>query len=124
MEKGIFNPTRGNRKRLAFSRFLIKNYGMNIQTAYAKIKRARVKEWELKGIRNCIYIYDPSYEGELRNFYEQCSRTSFCRFMSKKMGMCENTTCKRFKAFNFTEMELKGLEAIYEEFETSLKTEE
>lgn len=124
MDIDIYNPNRGNRKRLAFSRFLIKNYGMNIQTAYGKIRRRLVKEWELKGIVNCVRMFDSGYSGDLKNFYEQCRRTEFCRFMSKNMGMCEKTTCKRFKAFDFSEIELKGLEAIYEEFKTMQATKE
>jgi len=97
---------------------------MNIQTAYGKIKRKLVKEWELKGIENCVHLFDPSYKGELKDFYSQCRRTEFCRFMRREMGLCEKTTCRRFKAFDFSELELKGLNAVYEEFLTTLSPEE
>ena len=45
------------------------------------------------------------------------------RFMSSEMGMCSNTVWKRFSVFDFTELELKGLNEAYREYFATLISE-
>lgn len=126
MEKGtkkvFLGGRRENSHRLAFTRFLIREYGMNIQTVYGKLRRSLVKEWELEGIANCIVAFQPGYEGNIYDFWEQCRKTDFCRFMETK-GISENTVRKRFTIQNFSTLEVIGLNAAYERFKAETETE-
>lgn len=121
-EKVFLGGRRENRHRLAFTRFLIREYGLNIQTVYGKLRRSLVKEWELEGIANCIVAFQPDYEGNIYVFWEQCRKTDFCRFMETK-GISENTVRKRFTLQNFSELEVIGLNAAYERFKEESGTE-
>lgn len=126
MEKGtkkvFLGGRRENRHRLEFTRFLIREYGVNIQTIYGKLRRSLVKEWELEGIANCIVAFQPDYEGNIYDFWEQCRKTDFCRFMETK-GISENTVRKRFTVQNFSTLEVFGLNAAYERFKAETETE-
>lgn len=126
MEKGtkkvFLGGKRENRHRLAFTRFLIREYGMNIQTVYGKLRRSLVKEWELEGIANCIVAFQPGYEGNIYDFWEQCRKTDFCRFMESK-GISDNTVRKRFTVRNFSTLEVIGLNAAYDRFKAETETE-
>lgn len=103
--------------RLSFTRFLHIRFGLNVQTAYGKLRRGRVRKWELVGIEHCIRKFDPDYSGDLKHFLESIeSKTKFYVFMEKKYQMSGKTSCTRFQQFNFTELELKGLKAAYDEF--------
>ena len=103
--------------RLKFVRFLHSEYGLSIQTAYAKIRQWRVKEWETMGIKACVREYDPKYRRLLSLFYESIkgSKLLFLDFMLQK-GMCTKTASERFRTFNFTRLELEGLTEAHRKF--------
>ena len=105
------------KQRLMFVRFLHKTYGLNIQTAYAKLRECRFKKWECIGISACIREYAPSYRGKKKEFYQKLykKKLDFSYFM-ESMGMCERTARKRFDAFDFTELELQGMDKAYDKF--------
>ena len=107
--------------RLCFSRYVSSRYGMNMCTAYGKFRSGRVKRWEAVGIQGCISQYMPEYVGKPEDFFGSLpSKTDFARFMSSEMGMCSNTVWKRFPVFDFTELEMKGLNEAYREYFASL----
>lgn len=111
--------------RLMFTHYLVENYGVNVQTAYGKLRRMQVRRWEAEGIRRCILTFAPEYNGELKDFYAGLpSRIAFARFMKEKMQMSEKTTDKRFGAFDFTPLEIKGLDEAYQEFKEIVERDE
>ena len=103
--------------RLKFVRFLHSEYGLPIQTAYAKVRQWRVKEWETMGIKACVREYDPKYRLPLTRFYESIkgNKLLFLGYMSQK-GMCTKTASERFRTFNFTRLELEGLLEAHRKF--------
>lgn len=108
--------------RLGFSRYLSERYGMSQSTAYQKIRLNRVKKWELTGIASCIDRFMPGYTGDLSDFYGNlANKGKFLTYMSTSMGMGERTARDRFRDFDFTELEIKGLEKIYNEYKRQLE---
>lgn len=116
-KKIFLGGRRENRHRLAFTRFIARKYRMNIQTAYGKLRRCLVKEWELEGIINCILGFQADYKGNIYDFWGHCKKMEFCRYMETK-GMSENTVRKRFTLQNFSLLELEGLDTAYERFKS------
>lgn len=103
--------------RLSFTRFLQSQFGLNVQTAYGKLRRGRVRKWELVGIEHCIREFNPDYVGDLKDFLESTeSKTKFYAFMEKEYEMSAKTAFVRFQQFKFSELELKGINAAYDEF--------
>lgn len=106
--------------RLSFTRFLTEFYGMNFQTAHGKLHNARIRRWELLGIESCIKAYSPEFTGSLSDFFSQTeSKTRFCAYMKSECGMSSKTAFIRFTKFDFTNVELKGFNAIYDHFVSS-----
>jgi hypothetical protein len=83
-----------------------------------------MKRWELVGIKGCIKQYMPGYDGELRDFYTSIKgRNRFITFMNEQMGMSRSAAIKRFRLFDFTEVEIKGFEEIYSEYKQTMMEE-
>ena len=104
--------------RLGFTRYVVEKYGLNRFTAHTKIRRGMFRKWEIVGIAECVNIFlGYPYEGRLEDFYEILSvKSDFLKFMSSELGISERTARRRFKDFDFTEFEIKGLEKVYQEF--------
>lgn len=108
--------------RLGFTRYLVEQYGMSASTAYPKIRTSRFRKWETVGISDCIALFSPEYSGEAKDFYNSLpDKGSFQKFMSEKMGMGGRTVSIRFRAFDFSEVEMKGLNNIYKEYMEQLE---
>ena len=122
MKISTLSEHRSRNVRLSFTRYLVTQYGMNQQTAYGKLRTARVKKWEISGIERCIRQFAPDYQGEMKDFYSSLSKkTEFCQYMNDKMEMSIKTVSSRFRRFDFTKIELDGLESIYHKFENEEK---
>lgn len=108
--------------RLAFTHYLVKRYGINMATAYVKMRRSLFHRWEVVGIKGCISMFLPEYTGECRDFYRNLGkmRPAFRTFMSEEMGMCKAVTDRRFTDFDFTELEVTGLAGAYDDFVLNL----
>lgn len=117
MEISTLREKKNNWIRLAFTRFLTDRYKMSFQTASSKMRVTRIRKWELVGIRNCILAFCPDYEGNFEDFMTSIeSKSKFYCFMEYEFGMSSKTAFVRFQQFNFSELELKGLNAAYDEF--------
>ena len=104
--------------RLRFTRFLVNRYGENFQRIRGKLYSSRIRKWELVGIESCILEFSPEYDGEMKDFLATTDRkTKFYYFMELECGMSTRTAFVRFQKFNFSELELKGLNAVYAEFQ-------
>ena len=107
--------------RLGFSRYLVEHYGMSMSTAYQKIRLNRVRRWEAEGVEKCLIDFDPDYEGELKDFFSGVRKKGeFIEFM-KERGMGEHALRAHFRNFDFTEVELRGLESIYKEYKKQME---
>lgn len=106
--------------RLGFTRYVVEKYGLNRFTAHTKFRRGLVRKWEMVGISQCVELFlGYPYQGRLEEFYDSLPvKSDFVKFMSAEMGLSERTVRRRFKAFDFTELEVKGLEKAYQEFLT------
>lgn len=110
--------------RLGFSRYLVERYGMSMSTSYQKIRQNRVRPWEVEGIERCIEEFAPDYNGDLSCFYENLSgKKQFMCFMNER-GMSSHTVRERFRKFDFTEIELRGLGDIYNEYKKDIEETE
>lgn len=110
--------------RLGFTQYLVENYGMSSSTAYPKIRKNRMKRWEVVGIAGCVKAFMPEYDGKLCDFYEGIScKGKFLSFMSE-MGMSDRTARDRFREFDFTEVEIKGMEKIFQEYKKTMEEKE
>lgn len=108
--------------RLGFTRYVVHDYGMNINTAYRKFRHGIVRRWELLGIRECICRYAGDDVENINDFYNNLEvKSNFVKFMEEEMGMSEHTVRKRFKAFDFSKLEIKGLSNVYNEFIGNIK---
>lgn len=117
MEIRTLSEKRNRWIRLSFTRFLVERYGMNLQTAYGKLHKARIQKWEVMGIVKCILAHSPDYSGEPADFFSQTeSKIRFCTFMESECGMSAKTAFVRFRSFDFSAIELKGFDVAYEEF--------
>lgn len=104
--------------RLCFTHYVVEKYGINIYTAHTRFRRGILSQWMIVGIRGCIreFLEDDSFT-DFENFYKDLPvKSKFIEFMQEEMGMCERTARERFKKFDFSELELIGLEAVYEQF--------
>lgn len=120
MEIRTLSEKKNRKTRLRFTRFLVSRFGMSIPTAYGKLHKSRVRRWELLGIENCIRTFSPEYEGELKDFIQGLeSKHQFYAFMEKECGMSIKTASIHFPLFDFTELELIGFQAAYDEFQES-----
>lgn len=108
-----------------FTRYLVEKYGMNVQTAYGKLRRMAVRRWEAEGIRRCIHGFDPGYTGKPEDFWDGLEdKRAFISFMDEQMGMGACTAERRFGRFDFTPLEVKGLDEAYGECMAELEREE
>ena len=83
-----------------FTRYLVEKYGMNVQTAYGKLRRMAVRRWEAEGIRRCIHGFDPGYTGKPEDFWDGLEdKRAFISFMDEQMGMGACTAERRFGKF-------------------------
>lgn len=107
--------------RLGFSRYLVDKYGMSMSTAYQKIRLKRVRRWEVEGMEKCMREFDPEYKGKLEDFFSSVRvKGEFIEFM-KERGMGERSLRSHFRSFDFTEIELRGMESIYEEYKKQME---
>lgn len=111
--------------RLVFTHYLVEKYGMNVQTAYGKLRKMAVRRWEAEGIRKCILGFDPGYTGKPENFWDSLEdKKAFVCYMGERMEMGACTVEKRFGNFDFTPLEVKGFDEAYEECLAELEKEE
>lgn len=104
--------------RLCFTHYVVEKYGISINTAHTRFRRGILSRWMIVGIRGCIreFLEDDTFT-DFENFYNNLPvKSKFIEFMQKEMEMCERTARARFKKFDFKELELIGLEAVYEQF--------
>lgn len=104
--------------RLCFTHYVVEKYGMSINTAHSRFRRGILSKWQIVGIKGCIreFLEDDSFT-DFKNFYNDLPvKSEFIKFMQNEMGMCERTARTRFKKFDFNDLELVGLESVYEEF--------
>lgn len=104
--------------RLCFTHYVVEKYGISINTAHTRFRRGILSRWMIVGIRGCIreFLEDDTFT-DFENFYNNLPvKLKFIEFMQKEMEMCERTARARFKKFDFKELELIGLEAVYEQF--------
>lgn len=103
--------------RLGFTKYLHERYNLSAQTAYGKLRRNLIKEWERIGLDECAHRFMPEFTGSANDFYQYYwgFKNRFEQFMAQ-FGMCSKTANIRFRAADFTELECKGLEAAFEEF--------
>lgn len=107
--------------RLGFSRYLVDRYGMSMSTAYQKIRLNRVRRWEVEGVEKCLRDFDPDYDGRMEDFFENVHRKGkFIEFM-KERGMGEHALRTHFRNFDFTELEIRGLESVYKEYRKQME---
>lgn len=107
--------------RLGFSRYLVEHYGMSMSTAYQKIRLNRVRRWEAEGVEKCLRDFSPCYEGKLEDFFPGLPhKKEFIEFMNTR-GMGEHACRTHFRNFDFTEVEIRGLEAIYKEYRKQME---
>lgn len=102
--------------RLGIVNLLAVKYGMNVSTAYGKLKRGMFRPWEIIGINECCKMYASDYNGTPKDFFRTIkSRTLFLAHMSR-YGMCSNVARKKFSTGAFSDFELKGLNSIVKEY--------
>lgn len=103
--------------RRSFSRYISKNYGMHVQTAYGKIRFSRIQKWEWDGIEKCIKDFlGRELPENLDSFFDEIPcKWELMRFMAQR-SMCERTAFLRFSRMDFKPWELKGIKHIWEEF--------
>lgn len=103
--------------RLGFTRYLCERYHLPVQTAYGKLRRNLIKEWELIGLDECAHRFMPEFTGSANDFYQHyCGFKSHFEQFMVQFGMCSKTANIRFRAADFTELQCKGLEAAFVEF--------
>lgn len=93
-----------------FSKWVEKTYGLKWQTMYEKLRRRRIKRWELEGLTACMEAF--GFHGSPSELWNKCKRNAFSDFM-ESMQMSRNTVWKRFSADDWTELELRGVRSIY-----------
>lgn len=73
--------------------------------------------WEEKGVEGMIREFDPTYEGDVKDYFDTVAdKTPFIQFMVEKGGMGKTTCYQRFKFFNFKKWEVVGLERLFQQF--------
>lgn len=93
-----------------FAKWTEENYGVPWRTMYEKLRRRRVKTWEGSGIVRCMD--DFGFHGTPEDLWRKCVKKQFCNFMETRQ-MCYATTWKRFSRNDFSELEMKGISAVY-----------
>lgn len=93
-----------------FAKWVEENHGVPFRSMYAKLRNRRVKTWEGAGIVRCMDEF--GFHGTPGELWNKCIRNRLCEFMEEKQ-MSRATVWKRFGADDFTELELKGIAAMY-----------
>lgn len=93
-----------------FAKWVEEKHGVPFRSMYAKLRHGRVKTWEGSGIVRCMDEF--GFHGTPGELWSKCIRNRLCEFMEGKQ-MSRATVWKRFGADDFTELELKGIAAMY-----------
>ena len=93
-----------------FSKWVEHTYGIPWNSIYDKIRKGRIKEWEVCGIVRCMQEY--GFHGSPGDLWNKCVRNRFVEFMEAKQ-MSRMTTWRKFSGNDFSELEMKGISATY-----------
>lgn len=96
-----------------FAKWCAERYNISWRGIYESFRGANTSEWKREGMINCIKEFNPEHQGSLKDFWDGCSKNKFADFMISK-GICRNTLWKKFSTDNWTELEVKGIKAIYQ----------
>lgn len=96
-----------------FAKWCSEKYNISWRGVYESFRGSNTSEWKKEGMFHCVQEFDPEYGGTLKEFWKNVQKNRFADFMNQK-GICRNTLWKKFTADDWTELELKGIKAMYQ----------
>lgn len=114
----IYTGLHGAVKRgefMRFSRWCDHRYGTRWRGIYENFRMGVFKRWKWEGIESCIREFCPGFEGKPEDLWAIAKKSHLCDFMGKK-DMSRMTVWKRFTAGDWTELELRGIRSVYQEW--------
>ena len=107
------------RERYDFARFLAK-HGANFRTALDRIMYRGFDEWERVGVREIMREWGHA-KCTPQHFFVELGQEGRAALYAEltEMGMCRNTTNRRFSTGSFKEWELAGVDALFAEWQST-----